>query len=146
MWFSVQLALNLTFVTSQRWRSMFKNYMKFWIISLLVRGIIEICLNIGIIREMSIKYEKWCFFINLDKITLQHDPRDTPLGCLKFWKLVKMLANALDLCAQPMRVDKFLPNFMALALHLFWRTVLTKWRFYGQNTVQMADNWNSCKT
>ena len=42
----------------------------------------------------------------LTKLPPQYDPRDTPLGSLKFWKLVQMLANALYLCAQSMKWDE----------------------------------------
>ena len=56
---------------------------------------------------MSMKSRKITgFFTIFDKSTPQYDPRDTPLGSLKFWKLVQMLANALYLCAQSMKWDE----------------------------------------
>ena len=47
--------------------------------------------------------------------------------------------------------DAFWPNFVAVSFQLlklwpfFWRAVLTRWRFYGQHTVQVTNTWNSCK-
>ena len=46
------------------------------------------------------------FLTIIHKMIPKNDPCDTPLGSLKFWKLVKMLAKALNYCAQPIKWDE----------------------------------------